>query len=106
MTADFGRELKRIREAAGVSQKDLADAVGIKSPSLSQIESGKIGPSVETLYRLCRELKVSADHFAKFFLDDGEPVAPPPPQPPTKKARKRRSPARPRRRPSDSGGVV
>lgn len=42
-TDGFGPCIRRARESAGISQKELADRVGVSRPYMSQIESGKIG---------------------------------------------------------------
>lgn len=39
-TTGFGEWLRREREAAGVSQRDLANAIGVKQPVLSRLENG------------------------------------------------------------------
>ncbi len=64
----------------------LAEAAGITQSALSQIETGKAQPSVQTLYRLVRELDMSFDQLLGFngaadqedrvdrLLDGGEVV--------------------------------
>lgn len=37
-----GPELKRLRTSSGVTQKTLAEILGLSQPYISQIESGKI----------------------------------------------------------------
>lgn len=43
---------------AGLQQKELAVLVGLDPSHISLIEKGKRKPSVGTLDRLCRELKI------------------------------------------------
>lgn len=52
MTASLGAELKRFREAAGMSQRAVATELGVQRPTLSQWETDKHKPSVEHLSRL------------------------------------------------------
>lgn len=53
----FGGRVREERKAAGLSQKALARMVGIKQPSLSDIESGKTkNPDLHTKIALAREL--------------------------------------------------
>ena len=48
----IGAEIRRAREAAGMTQKTLAPLVGIKQPYLSAIELGKHLPGTELLEKL------------------------------------------------------
>lgn len=43
--ADFGRELKRLREARGETQQDAARAIGVSRANFAQWETGKYLPS-------------------------------------------------------------
>jgi len=49
------------REHRGLTQQQLAEAVGISVPYLSQIESGKRRGSAEVLAAIARELGLSLD---------------------------------------------
>ena len=49
------------REHRGFTQKQLAEAVGISVPYLSQLESGRRRGSAEVLAAIARELKLSLD---------------------------------------------
>lgn len=48
----LGAELRKLREAAGMSGKDAAGLLGINPVSISQLESGKAGVSGERVRRL------------------------------------------------------
>ncbi len=52
----IGAEIRRAREAAGMTQAILAGLVGIKQPYLSAIELGKHLPGTELLKRLAAAL--------------------------------------------------
>jgi transcriptional regulator with XRE-family HTH domain len=55
MTArDLGAALKYFRAAAGVTQADSAEAVGIRQPYVSELEGGKFGSSLAHALRLLR----------------------------------------------------
>ena len=43
--------LKKLREEIGVSQRALADAVGVSQQSINKYENHKIEPDIETLNR-------------------------------------------------------
>lgn len=60
--ASIGERIKTLRTARRLSQPDLARLVGIKQPSLHNIESDKTKTlRGETLAGLCRVLNVSPD---------------------------------------------
>ena len=61
MREDFGGELRARRERLGLSLRSVASAVGISPSMLSQVETGKLYPSVSTLYHLAAFLDVSLD---------------------------------------------
>ncbi len=48
----ISRSLRREREAAGISVSELARRAGVSKATVSQLESGATGPSVETLWAL------------------------------------------------------
>ena len=51
---DLGAAVKHFRTAAGVTQEDGAEAMGIGQPYLSSLESGKFGSSLTHALRLLR----------------------------------------------------
>lgn len=55
-----GDELRRAREAAGLTQEEAAFRSGLSRPYVSQLERGLKSPTLETLLRLCAALGVRA----------------------------------------------
>ena len=55
----FGQRLRQTRMRAGMSQSDLEEISGIPKARLSRYENGHVAPSIQTLERLARALKVS-----------------------------------------------
>ena len=51
---DLGAALKHFRIAAGVTQVDAAEAMGVGEPYLSSLEGGKFGSSLTHALRLLR----------------------------------------------------
>lgn len=49
-------ELRTGRKEANLSQRELADRVGISQPALSQIESGNNDPRLSTVRRIALEI--------------------------------------------------
>ncbi|MDO5878302.1 MULTISPECIES: cupin domain-containing protein [Paenarthrobacter] len=66
MKTELGDRLRQHRQDQGVSLRTLAAAVGISPSMLSQVETGKIHPSVTTLYSLASYLDVSLDDLLGF----------------------------------------
>ena len=62
-TEPFSARLKRMREAAGLTQYALAKASGVSTASLSRIEAGKRSLTVKTLARLATALHASLGDF-------------------------------------------
>lgn len=55
--------IKKAREAAGVTQQFVALSLGVKGSSVSNWESGKTRPSTKNLAALAKLLGVSADQL-------------------------------------------
>jgi transcriptional regulator with XRE-family HTH domain len=60
---DVPRRLREAREKAGLSLRELARRLEISPSALSQIETGKSRPSVNTLYALVSQLNLSLDEL-------------------------------------------
>jgi DNA-binding XRE family transcriptional regulator len=54
----IARDIIRDRRAAGLTQQQLAHAAGIRQETLSRIESGKNSPTIRTLQKIERALKL------------------------------------------------
>ena len=51
-----------VRKAAGLTQEQLGERVGVTRQAVSKWESGQAVPDALTIARLCEELNVSADY--------------------------------------------
>ena len=60
-TTSFGQRLTALRRARGLSQCDLADALGVKQPTVSYYESQNGHPQADVLTKLAKVLAVSVD---------------------------------------------
>jgi transcriptional regulator with XRE-family HTH domain len=74
----FGEALRERRRANGISVRALAGQVGVSPSLVSQIENGKVNPSVDTLVALVTALGLSLDEL---FLDVPANAGDPLPQP-------------------------
>lgn len=54
----FGRVLRQLRVAAGLSQEQLGLESGVQRNFISLIETGQNQPTITTLFRLAHALKV------------------------------------------------
>ena len=68
--ADFGVRLRKLRAEKGMSQKDVADAVGMTQAAISQLESGRRVATPKTVKRLAEALGVDIEELAG--EDEGE----------------------------------
>jgi transcriptional regulator with XRE-family HTH domain len=66
--AIFGRNLKRLRSEAGLSQEELASRSGLHRTYVSSVERGNRNVSLENIFALAAALK----------CDPRELLAPPP----------------------------
>ena len=55
--------LKEIRLKRGMTQQELADAVGITQSQIARYESGETQPSLETLRKLAAALDCTLDEL-------------------------------------------
>lgn len=60
---DIGGRLKAVREACGMSQRDLAGRAGLTNAAVSLIEKNKSSPSVASLKRLLDAIPMSLSEF-------------------------------------------
>ena len=63
---DISKNIKRIREAKKLSQKEVISAIGMGAAQYSRIENGKTDPSVSTLIKIAKAMGVS---MAELFTD-------------------------------------
>lgn len=68
----LGKRIQNLRITKGLTQVDLASKVpgDFDTTNLSRIESGRIGTTVYTLYRICIALEISLHEMMDFNPDD------------------------------------
>lgn len=57
----ISKNIKAEIENSGKTKTEIAQALGVSKPTISQYISGRIQPSLSTLSRLCSFLDCSAD---------------------------------------------
>lgn len=53
---EWGERVRTEREAAGLTQAELADAIGTSQPAIARLEAGGVNPSLDTLARVAQAL--------------------------------------------------
>lgn len=61
INVQVGLQVRRAREAAGLTQERFAELVGISPQNVSCVERGLAGVSLTVLRRMCEILSVSSD---------------------------------------------
>lgn len=55
--------IKELREEKSLSQKQLAEAIGLKHQTISHYENSRLEPNLETIEKLCNYFEVSAGYL-------------------------------------------
>ena len=62
---DFANTMYNIRKERDITQKELADLIGVSDRTISKWENGSSVPDLETIKKLCKELEISPDSIVK-----------------------------------------
>jgi transcriptional regulator with XRE-family HTH domain len=68
----IGPRVKALREAMGLSLRDLAERTSVSAPMLSQVERGETSPTLSVAGRIASGLELSLSQLLR--LDEGEGV--------------------------------
>lgn len=60
---NIGTKIQKLRESLNLTQKELADKVGITDATLSRYENNKREPKAEILARMAKVLNVTTDYL-------------------------------------------
>ncbi len=72
-TPGVGRRIRALREAMGLSLRDLAERCGVSAPMLSQVERGETSPTLAVAAKIAAGLELTLSQLLR--LDEGEHVA-------------------------------
>lgn len=72
MKYEIGSRIRRYREERCLSQKQLAELIGVKNSRVSNWEQGLNRPDADILAALCRALQVSPSELLDVRLVDDE----------------------------------
>ena len=65
ITKRLGRNLRRLREAKGLSQEQFAEEAGIHRTYVSDLERGSRNPTIRVVERVASALGVTASDILK-----------------------------------------
>lgn len=85
MTNQLGQRIREARLARGMSLRETAGRAGVSPSLLSQVETGKVQPSVSTLYAIVTCLDLSIDEILDHH-PSAEPARRPRPGDPVQRA--------------------
>jgi transcriptional regulator with XRE-family HTH domain len=74
MSLNLGARLREVREARGISQRELSRRAGISNATVSQIESNTVNPSVGALKRIVDAIPMALSDFFAVEPGDESPV--------------------------------
>ena len=64
--AKFGQKMQKVRQSAGITQEELAARLGMHRTYIGLIERGERNPTIRTLYKIAKALKVAASDLLPF----------------------------------------
>lgn len=69
---NIGQAIKCIRDQSGMSQRKLAEHIGISANALCAIENGRSFPSQNTIRKLCDALNVKAGILMLYCVSEDD----------------------------------
>lgn len=72
MKYEIGNRIRKFREDRKLSQKQLAELIGVSNSRVSNWEQGINRPDADILAEICRALEVSPSELLNVHLSDGE----------------------------------
>ena len=69
---EIGDAIRKLRMWREVTQKELAQRIGLSANALCAIELNRSFPGKETITRVCRELGVPVGYLLFFVLEEKE----------------------------------
>ena len=57
----LGTTIKKLRKGSGMTQEDLAKALGLKRVTIATFETGRANPSLDVVRNMARLFQVSVD---------------------------------------------
>lgn len=64
----FGEYIRKVRVAKGLTQIDVASAIGVNPQNISAIERGEVSPTLFWIYKLCVALDLDSQVIISNFF--------------------------------------
>lgn len=62
----FGQKMQKVRQSKDVTQEGLADMLSMHRTYIGLIERGERNPTIRTLYKIAKALKVKSSELLPF----------------------------------------
>lgn len=62
----FGDKMQKVRKSMGISQEELASRLSMHRTYVGMIERGERNPTIRTLYKVAKALKVKSSDLLPF----------------------------------------
>ncbi len=62
----FGQQMQKVRQSKGVTQEELAGKLAMHRTYIGLIERGERNPTIRTLYKIAKALKVDSSELLPF----------------------------------------
>lgn len=62
----FGQKMQKVRQSKGITQEELAARLAMHRTYIGLIERGEGNPTIRTLYKIAKALKVPASELLPF----------------------------------------
>ena len=63
---NFGGKMQKVRQANGITQEELAGMLSMHRTYIGLIERGERNPTIRTLYKIAKALKVKSSDLLPF----------------------------------------
>lgn len=67
----FGKNLKKLRKKAELTQEDLANDCNVPLSQIGRIERGEVNTTISTVYAISKALDLNVEELFKFKFNDG-----------------------------------
>ena len=63
----FGKTLREIRKRKNLTMKELSKKIGVSESLISQVETDKVSPAIDTLLKITDELNIDFEYLFKKY---------------------------------------
>ncbi len=66
---EFSQKLKKLRQAMGLTQSEVARRLGISASTIGMYEQGRREPDLETMQKICKLYNITPDYLVNADFD-------------------------------------